>query len=194
MPTTDDIKKLREETSVSVAVCKAALEESGGDFEKAFLFLKKESAKIAEKKSERNTGAGVVSSYIHSNDKLGVLVEVRCETDFVARTDEYKEFSQNIAMHIAALSPHFITTDDVPEDITQEMLEIFKKDTESMDKPEDIKEKILSGKLDAYLKEKSLYSQSYVKNQDITVEEYIKEMIQKFGENITVPRFERFEI
>lgn len=194
MSTTEDIKKLREETSVSIAVCKMALEESGGDFEKAFLFLKKESAKIAEKKSERSTSAGVVSSYIHNNDKIGVLVEVRCETDFVARTDEFKEFSQNLAMHIAALDPHFITISDVPEEITQEMLEIFKKDVESIDKPEDIKEKILSGKLDAYLKEKSLYSQSYVKNQDTTVEDYIKEMIQKFGENIIVSHFQRFEI
>jgi len=193
MSTTEDIKKLREETSVSVAVCKKALEEAGGDFDKALLVLKKESAKIAEKKVDRLTAAGVIASYVH-NDRIGVLVEVRCETDFVARTSEFKEFAYNLAMHVAAMNPHFLSEDDVPEDVKKEMFDIFAKDTESLDKPEDIKAKIISGKLDSYVKERSFYSQPYVKNQDISINDYIKEMIQKFGENITVSRFQRFEI
>ncbi|MEK7596284.1 MAG: elongation factor Ts [Patescibacteria group bacterium] len=191
---TDDVKKLREETNVSVMACKKALEQAEGDFVRALAFLKKESAGVADKKSVRRTGSGLVASYVHLGGKIGVLAEVRCETDFVARNSAFKEFAGNIAMHIAAMDPHFLSLDQAPAEIKKEMREIFEKEAVAMDKSAEIKEKIINGKLENYLKEKSLYSQFYVKNPDITVEEYIKETIQKFGENIVVSRFARFAV
>ncbi|MBI2628009.1 MAG: elongation factor Ts [Candidatus Niyogibacteria bacterium] len=190
----DIVKKLREETNVSVMACKKALERAEGDFSRALAFLKRESAGIADKKSDRRTSSGLVASYIHLGGKIGVLAEVRCETDFVARNDAFKEFAGNIAMHIAAMDPHFLSLDQAPLEIKKEMREIFEKEAAETGKPAEIKEKIVNGKLETYLKEKSLYSQFYVKNQDITVEEYIKETIQKFGENIVVSRFARFVV
>lgn len=191
---TGDVKKLREETGLSIMLCKKALELSGGDFSKAFAFLKKESAGVAEKKKERATGSGIVASYVHGGGRIGVLAEVRCETDFVARNEAFVEFAHNIAMHIAALNPHFLSPADAPESLKEEMLGVFKSETESLNKPADIKEKIISGKMDAFLKERSLLTQPYIKNQDITVEDYIKETVQKFGENITIARFVRFSL
>ncbi|MEK7646763.1 MAG: elongation factor Ts [Patescibacteria group bacterium] len=191
---TGDVKKLREETGLSIMLCKKALELSGGDFNKAFAFLKKESAGVAEKKKERATGSGIIASYVHGEGRIGVLAEVRCETDFVARNDAFKEFAHNIAMHIAALNPHFLSPADASEELQAEMLGVFKSETESLNKPADIKEKIISGKMDAFLKERSLLTQPYIKNQDITVEDYIKETVQKFGENITIARFVRFSL
>lgn len=190
----DDVKKLREETGISVMACKKALERADGDFDRALTFLKRESAGIADKKSVRHTGFGLVASYIHSEGKIGVLAEVRCETDFVARNSIFKEFAGNIAMHIAAMDPHFLSADQAPAEIKKEMRGIFEKEAAETDKSAEIKEKIINGKLENYLKEKSLYSQFYVKNPDITVEDYIKETIQKFGENIVVFRFARFAV
>ncbi|MBI5045495.1 MAG: elongation factor Ts [Candidatus Niyogibacteria bacterium] len=191
---TGDVKKLREETGLSIMLCKKALELSGGDFNKAFAFLKKESAGVAEKKKERVTGSGIIASYVHGEGRIGVLAEIRCETDFVARNDAFKEFAHNLAMHIAALNPHFLSPTDAPKELKEEMLGVFKSETDSLNKPADIREKIISGKMDAFLKERSLLSQPYIKNQDITVEDYIKETVQKFGENITIARFVRFSL
>lgn len=191
---TGDVKKLREETGLSIMLCKKALELSGGDFDKAFAFLKKESASMAEKKKDRVTGSGIIASYVHGGGRIAVLVEIRCETDFVARNDAFMEFAHNLAMHIAALNPHFLSPTDAPNTLKEEMLGVFKSETESLNKSADIKEKIISGKMDAFLKERSLLSQPYIKNQDITVEDYIKETVQKFGENITVSRFVRFSL
>ncbi len=145
----DKIKELRGKTDVSVMVCKKALEEAGGDFDKALLILRKEGAKIAGKKAERELKAGVIGAYIHSTKQIGVLIEVRCETDFVAKNEDFQEFVRNVAMHIAACEP---------------------KDAGA------------------------LLGQPYIKNPDITVSDYIKETIQKFGENTEVPRFERYQV
>ena len=127
----EKIKQLRTKTGVSIAECKKALEESGGNVEKACLALKEVSAKIAEKKSEREAGAGIIDSYIHGNGKVGVLVDLRCETDFVARNEAFKGLAHNIAMQIAALNARFISRDDMPEELKEELREVFKKDAEN---------------------------------------------------------------
>jgi elongation factor Ts len=190
---TDDLKKLREETGISFTACKKALEAAGGDYVQALTVLKKESAKVAEKKSDRATGAGLIAAYVHGG-RVGVLVELRCETDFVSRNPAFGQLAHDIAMHVAAMNPHFLSSETVPADVVSEMQEIFKKDVEGMSKSIDIIEKILSGKLESYLKERCLLTQPFVKNPDLTIGEYVKESIQKFGENITVARFTRFEI
>ena len=190
----EKIKQLRTKTGVSIAECKKALEESGGNVEKACLALKEVSAKIAEKKSEREAGAGIIDSYIHGNGKVGVLVDLRCETDFVARNEAFKGLAHNIAMQIAALNARFISRDDMPEELKEELREVFKKDAENLKKPPEIIQKIIEGKIEAVLKEQVLLEQSFVKDPDITISELLKEAIQKFGENIKVARFARFSI
>lgn len=190
---TEDIKKLRAATGISMLACKKALEEAGGDYLKALSVLKKESAKVAEKKSERTTGAGLIAAYVHGG-RVGAMAELRSETDFVSRNPVFGELAHDIAMHIAAMDPHFLSPETVPADVVAEMQAIFKKDVEGMQKSADIIEKVLAGKLESYLKERCLLTQPFVKNQDITIGELIKESIQKFGENIAVTRFMRFEI
>lgn len=190
----DKIKQLREQTGVSMMECKKALERSGGDIEKACLILKKISLETAEKKSEREVGAGIIESYIHANGKIGVLVDLRCETDFVARNVEFKKLAHNIAMQVAGLKARFISKDDVPEEIKEELKKVFKKEADNLNKPPEIIQKIVDGKIDAILKEQVLLEQPFVKNQDITISELLKESVQKFGENIKIARFSRFEI
>ena len=192
--TSEKIKELRDKTDVSITACKKALEEAEGDMEKATLLLRKEGAKMADKKSDRALNAGIVEAYVHSNRQVGVLVEARCETDFVGKNEMFLEFAHNIALHIAATDPRYVSLSDISEESKEEIKKIFEEEVGKIDKPRDIKEKILEGKMDAYLKERTLMEQDYVKNPDITIGEYIKEMIQKFGENIEIARFERFSI
>jgi len=188
------IKQLREQTGVSMMECKKALEESGGDIEKACFILKKISLKTAEKKSEREVGAGIIESYIHGNGKIGVLVDLRSETDFVAKNSTFKELAHNIAMQIAALNAKFISKEDISPEIKDEIETAFRKDIESMNKPPEIVQKIVAGKVDAVLKEQVLLEQRFVKNPDITISDLLKEAVQRFGENIKIARFVRFEI
>lgn len=191
--TTADIKALRDETGVSIMQCKNALEEAGGDAEKAKLILRNLSSKAATKKSDRELGAGVVCAYIHGNNTLGALLELQCETDFVANNDEFKALADNIAMHITAMQPEFISSDDISDDDKQKARELFAEEVAAMDdKPEDIKAKILEGKLDDHFAQKTLLEQAYVKNPDITIEKLIEEAIQKMGEKIAVARFTRY--
>ena len=194
MITSEKIKELREQTSVSIMVCKKALEEAGGDMDKALLVLRKEGAKIADKKSARALKSGVVESYMHVSGRVGVMVDVRCETDFVAKNEGFKEFAHNVAMHIAALDPLYVSKDDIPADARAEIEKAFAEEMKKVDKPEEIKKQILEGKINSYFKEKTLLEQSYVKKQDITVGEYLKEVIQKFGENTEIARFVRYSI
>ena len=194
MITPENIKELRHQTSVSIMVCKKALEEAGGDMEKALLILRKEGAKIADKKSSRALKSGIVESYMHSSGRVGVMVDVRCETDFVAKNEDFKEFAHNVAMHIAALDPAYVSKDDISADAREGIEKVFSEEMEKVDKPEEIKKQILEGKINAYFKEKTLLEQSYVKRQDITIDEYLKEVIQKFGENTEIARFVRFSI
>lgn len=188
------IKKLREKTGISMNLCKKALEESGGNFEKALIILRKEGESIAEKKSERKAKEGVIEAYVHNTGKIGVLVDIRCETDFVAKNESFKAFAHDIAMHIAASNPSFLSKDAAPAEIVEEMKKIFEEEARDMNKNEDITEKISEGKLESYIKENALLEQQFIKNQDITIGDYVKEAIQKFGENIKIERFIRFEL
>lgn len=192
----DDIKRLRELTGGSIALCKKALEESGGNMEKAIFKLKKSSEALAEKKSAtRTAGAGIIESYVHGNRKVGVLLELRCETDFVARNPGFQTLAHDIALHIAGVKPLYVSKEQIPEDARKEAETIFTEEAlrQAQGKP-DLKEKILQGKLEAHFRDTSLLSQSFVKNPSITIEELIKQNSGTFGEKIEITRFERYEI
>lgn len=192
MITTEQIKELRDLTGVSIMQCKKALEESGGDKEKALFALRKKSKEIAEKKDERTLGASVVDAYIHSNKKVGALIELSCETDFVARNEEFLGLAREIAMHITAMSPEFIDESQITDEARAKITELFKKEVEETGKPADIKEKMMEGKLATYFSEKTLLLQPFVKNPDMTIKDLINGYVQKFGEKIAVARFVRF--
>lgn len=194
MITTEQIKELRDETGVSVMQCKKALEETGGDKEKALLVLRKKSSDIAAKKGDRELGAGIVESYIHSNKSVGVLVELACETDFVARNEDFVTMARDIAMHIAAMNPEFTDASQVSDDVRAKVTEMFKKEVAESGKPADIQAKMMEGKLGTYFGERALLSQSFVKNPDITMQDLINGGVQKFGEKIAVSRFVRFAV
>jgi elongation factor Ts len=188
----DQVKELRELTGISVMQCRKALEEAGGDKEKALIILRKTGVYAAQKKSDRTLGSGVVQSYIHSNGAIGSLVELACETDFVSKNPEFKTLAYEIAMQVAASKPEFVKTTDIPVDAREKAKEVFKKDIEG--KPAAMKEKILEGKLAAFFNERVLLNQPYIKNPEITVEALIQAGIQKFGEKIEVIRFVRFAL
>ncbi len=192
MITTEQIKELRDLTGVSIMQCKKALEEAGGSKEKALIILRKKGAESAAKKQERSLGAGVVSSYIHSTGAVGTLVELLSETDFVAKNEDFKKLAYDIAMQVAATSPEFLKKDDVTEDARAVAREVFIKEVEG--KPEDMKEKILSGKLDAYFRDKILLEQPFIKNPEVTIANLIEGAVQKFGEKIELRRFVRFDL
>ena len=190
----DDIKRLRELTGGSIALCKKALEESDGDMEKAIFKLKKSSEALADKKSAtRTAGAGLVESYVHGNKKVGVLLELRCETDFVSRNPQFQALAHDIALHIAGVKPLYVSKEQSPQEAQKEAEAIFTEEAEKLGKKE-MMEKIIQGKLDAHFRDMSLLSQPFVKDQSITIEELIKRNSGTFGEKIEVARFERFEV
>jgi elongation factor Ts len=188
----DQVKELRDETGISVMQCRKALEDAGGDKEKALILLRKKGAEISAKKSDRSLGAGVISAYVHSNNLIGSMVELACETDFVAKNEEFKQLAHDIAMQVSATNPEFRTMDEIVEADKAKAKEIFAE--EVVGKPEELKEKILQGKLDAYFKERVLLDQLFIKNQDITIRQLIDGFVQKFGERIEVSRFSRFNV
>ena len=188
----DQVKELRDKTGISIMQCRKALEDAGGDEEKALVLLRKKGAEISAKKSDRTLGAGVVSAYIHSNGTLGAMVELSCETDFVANNEEFKKLAHDIAMHISATNPEFTSMEDIAEADKSKATEIFAEEVAG--KPEDLKEKILQGKLDAYFKERVLLDQAFIKNQDLTIQQLIEGYVQKFGERIVVSKFSRFSV
>jgi elongation factor Ts len=190
--TTEIVKQLRDKTGVSIMQCKKALEETGGDMEKAILVLQKKSAGIAEKKSGRTLGAGVVEAYIHNTGKVGAMVELLCETDFVAKNDEFKKLARDIAMHVCAVSPQFLKREDIDARSAELATEMFAKEVAG--KPEDMKTKILEGKLNAYWSERVLLEQAFIKNPDLTVKNLIDLSVQKFGEKTELSRFARFSV
>ena len=191
----EDLKRLRELTGSSIALCKQALGETGGNIEKAILKLKKSSEALAEKKLGRSTRAGVVEAYIHGNKKVGVLLELRCETDFVARTEKFQNLAHDIALHIAGLKPIYVRSDQVSEEAKKEAESIFREEAvrQAQGKP-DLTEKILEGKMNAHFKDNSLLSQLFVKDPSITVEELIKQNSGNFGEKIEITRVSRYEL
>jgi len=188
------VKGLREKTGVGIMDCKQALTESDGDMGAAVDFLRKKGLATAKKRAGRAVGEGVIQSYIHMGGKIGVIVEVNCETDFVAKTDDFKEFAKNIAMHIAATSPVGITPDDVPEEVISKEKEIYRAQALETGKPENIVEKIAEGKVQKFYKENCLLQQPYVRDPNLTVEDVINSVIAKIGENISIRRFVRYQI
>jgi elongation factor Ts len=189
----EQIKELRDVTGVPVVQCKRALEDANGDMGKAILFLRKISGDVASKKAERNLGSGTIASYIHGNHSIGAMVILSCETDFVAKNDDFRALAYNIAMHVAATNPQYLKREDVPE---EEMK--LTKDTLSeevpKDKPAEMREKILEGKVNDYLKTKVLLEQQYIKDETVTISDLVKSAVQKFGERTEVAKFVRFNV
>lgn len=192
--TTDMVKELRDQTGISVMQCKKALEEAGGDMEKATLLLKKKSGEIASKKSGRKLGAGTIAAYIHAGGSVGSMIELSCETDFVAKNEEFKQLAYDIAMHATATNPEFISIDDISDEDKKKVAEMFTKDVEKSGKPEDIKQKMLEGKIDSYFNERTLLEQSFIKNPDVTIKGLLDEAVQKFGERTEIANFTRFVV
>ena len=188
------VKELRDATGAGMMDCKKALAETGGDLEKAKEHLRKKGIAKAASKADRATAQGVVGSYIHMGGKVGVLVEVACETDFVARTDDFQEFVHNVAMHIAAAAPVAVTREEVDGSIIEKEREIYVAQMKEQGKPDNIIDKIVEGKVDKYYSEIVLLEQKYVKDPDMTVEDYLKSIIGKLGENMQIKRFTRYQI
>jgi elongation factor Ts len=188
------VKQLREKTGAGIMDCKDALSECNGDISKAVDFLRKKGLATAAKRAGRATTEGIIESYIHMDSKLGVLVEINCETDFVAKNDDFKEFAKNIAMHITATNPVSIRPEDVPKETIDKEKEIYRAQVLDMGKPEKIADKIVDGKMKKYFKENCLMNQDYVRDPNITIEDLLNEMVAKIGENITIKRFARFKI
>ena len=188
------VKELRERTGAGMMDCKKALAEAGGDIDKAVNLLREKGLAAAAKKAGRVAAEGVVSSYIHGDGRIGVLVEVNCETDFVAKTDEFKELVKDIAMQIAAAKPEYVRREDVPESVIEKEKEILKAQALNEGKPERIVEKMVQGRIEKHYKEICLLDQPFIKNSDITVQQLVNEKIAKIGENIVVRRFVRFEL
>lgn len=194
MVSTEQIKQLRDATGISVMQCKKALEEAGGDEGKALVILRKKSGEAALKKADRTLGAGIVASYVHATGTAGAMVELFCETDFVAKNEDFKKMAYDIAMHITAANPEFLKTSDITEKDKENARAVFTEEAERSGKSSDIKDKILQGKMDAYFKEKVLLEQPFIKDSNNTIGGVIEQAIQKFGEKIELVKFARFSI
>ena len=192
--TAQDVKALREQTGVGMMECKKALTETNGDFEKAMEWLRKKGIASAEKKAGRVAAEGVVESYIHMGGKIGVMIEVNCETDFVAKTPEFKAFVRDIAMHIAAANPKYLNREEVPAEILDKEREILRAQALNEGKPEKIVDRMVEGRVEKYYKENCLVDQQFVKNPDMTITQFVNERIQTTGENIKIRRFVRYEM
>ncbi len=187
------VKELREKTGAGIMDCKEALTKCDGDIDRSVDLLRKKGIATAEKRAGRAMTEGAIESYIHMGGKLGVLVEVNCETDFVAKNDDFKEFARNLAMHIAATNPVGISQEDIPEEVVNKEREIYRAQALEMGKPENIVDKIAEGKLSKYFKDNCLLNQAYVRDPDITIADLLNELIAKIGENISIKRFVRFQ-
>lgn len=190
--TSEQVKALRDETGVSIMQCKKALEEAGGDKDKAQVLLRKKGEATVAKKSDRALGAGIVGSYVHATKEVAALVNLSCETDFVSKNEEFVALARDIAMHITAQNPQFISREEVSEKDLENAREIFAK--EVADKPEEIQEKILSGKMDSYFKDFVLMEQAFIKDPEETIGGLITSAIQKFGENISIVEISRISV
>ncbi len=188
------VKELRERTNAGMMDCKKALQECGGDMEKAVDYLRQKGLAVAAKRAGRATSEGAVQCYIHAGNKLGVMVEVNCETDFVAKTDQFVEFARNVAMHIAATNPLCINREDAPQDVIDKEREIYRKQAIDSGKPEHIVDKIVEGRIEKYLKEICLLEQPYVKDPDLSIQDLLNELVAKMGENISIRRFVRYQV
>ena len=190
--TSTQLKELRDKTGISVMQCKRALEEAGGDMEKAVIILKKKRSEAAEKKSDRELGAGAVGVYIHNTNEVAAMVLLACETDFVSKNAEFVQLAKEVAMQVAATSPKYVAKSDVPAEALQKAEEVFR--AEVADKPAEMQAKILEGKMASYFKEQILLEQPFVKNPDTTIGEMITGAVQKFGENVSVSSINRLSV
>ena len=188
------VKELRDHTGAGMMDCKAALKESDGDIEKALEYLRVKGLAKAKKKSERTTSEGTVLSYIHPGGRIGVLVEVNCETDFVASTDEFQNFSRDIAMQVAATAPLAVDRDDIPEEVIAQEREVYRGQALEEKKPPAVVDKIVDGRIEKYYAEVSLLDQPFIKDDSKTVRDLLNELVSKLGENIRLARFARFQI
>lgn len=190
--TSEALKQLRDQTGISVMQCKKALEEAGGDMEKALVILRKKSGEAAAKKSDRVLGAGAIGSYVHSTHEVAAMVVLSSETDFVAKNAEFVALAREIAMHVAAANPKALSREDISEHDITKAREVFAG--EAKDKPAEIQEKVIAGKLDAYFKEQILLEQNYIKDPERTINDLLNDAVQKFGEKIAIRSFSRFSV
>jgi len=188
------VKQLRDKTGAGIRDCKEALSACNGDMDKAVDFLRKKGIATAQKRSGRAMSEGTIQAYIHMNAKIGVMVEVTCETDFVAKSDDFVDFAKNIAMHIAASSPLGIKPEDIPPEVVEKEREIYRAQALELGKPAQVMDKIVEGKLKKFLQDSCLLQQPYVRNPDISIQDLLNELIAKIGENITIKRFVRFQV
>lgn len=194
MESIETLKKLRSETGVSLSECKKALDESSGDIDKAKEILRKKGKDLAGKKSSRETGQGIIEAYVHANGKVGVLLGIRAETDFVAKSDDFKKLAHEICLQIAAMAPLYVKEEDISEGFLKKEEEIYKAQFNDSDKPKEVIDNIIKGKLEKRKKEISLLSQVWVKDSSKTIKDLVEEKIAKLGENIAVEKFIRYEI
>ena len=188
------VKQLRERTNAGFADCRSALVEAEGDIEKAISVLRKKGQAAAAKKAQREASEGLVGHYIHAGGKIGVLVELNCESDFVARTDAFQQLSHGIAMHVAALDPRYVRREEVTPEMLEKEREIYKAQALATGKPEAVVEKIVTGKMEKFYEENCLYEQHFIKDESVTIGEMVTQAIAKLGENISIRRFVRFKV
>lgn len=188
------VKDLRDKTQAGMMDCKKALEKTEGDMEKAVDLLRQKGLAVAAKRAGRATSEGVIETYIHAGGKLGVMVELGCETDFVAKNDDFKEFARDIAMHIAAANPVSITREEVPSEVIAREKDIYVQQALDSGKPEAIVEKMVTGKIEKFLAEIVLLEQKFVKNPDLSIQDLLNELVGRIGENISIKKFARFQI
>ena len=191
---TQDITKLRTQTGAGMLDCKKALEEAGGDYDKAVDILRKTGAAKAAKRAGKIAAEGLVVSYIHAGGRIGVLLEVNCETDFVAKTDNFKDLVDGIAMHIAAVAPQYLSSEEVTPEIIEREKDVYREQLKAEGKPEEMIEKILTGKMGKYYSEVCLLNQSFIKDEDKTIEQILTEKSAEIGEKLTIRRFARYEL
>lgn len=190
--TSAQLKELREKTGISVMQCKKALMEAEGDMDKAVIILKKKRSEAAEKKSDRELGAGAVGSYVHNTNEVAALVLLACETDFVSKNEEFIALAKDIAMHVAATDPKYVSKDQLPAEAIEKAKEVFA--AEVADKPAEMQEKIMEGKLASYFNDQILMEQDFIKNPDMTIGEMVTGAVQKFGENCSIENFSRVSV
>jgi elongation factor Ts len=188
------VKELRDKTGAGFADCRAALIEANGDIEQAVSILRKKGQVAAAKKAQRATSEGLVSSYIHAGGKIGVLVETNCESDFVARTEDFQRLCHDVAMHVAALDPQFLRREEVTQEILDQKRKVYSEEAKASGKPEPVVEKIVNGKMEKFYEENCLLEQHFIKDEGITVKELVDQAIAKLGENISIRRFSRFKV
>ena len=193
-PSAQLVKELRDKTGAGFSDCRAALIEAGLDLEQALNVLRKKGQVAAAKKATRATSEGLVSCYIHAGGKIGVLVEINCESDFVARTEDFQRLSHDVAMHIAALDPQFLRREDVTEEILERKRDAYREEAKATGKPDKVIEKIVAGKMEKFYEENCLYEQHFIKDEGVTIKELVDQAIAKMGENIAIRRYSRFKV